>query len=316
MIYTSENNWYYWTYADAKFDRRTSPEQELRTVFSPVNTIIQSFKQELLNNARSTIEHFDGKKFSLLFSGGMDSELLLRSYLELNHSFDVNIFRYENNYNIYDVSHAVVVCESLGVPYKIIDFNLEKYYESDAEEIIELAQIDRPRALPQLKFIDYVDYIPIIGASDCRWYREHNDYAIRSPWCIQCFEHDIGYSKYIRETNRPAVTEWFKWTPGIVLSYTQLNWFKKLVTDQYYGKLGTTSTKYYWYNEVYPDLLNRVKKTGFEYVDHLVFEFESHLEKKYNGLIYRQTCQRSMQDFFQQINQPNLMMDDSYRNIV
>lgn len=316
MIHTSENNWYYWTYSNEKFDRRTSPQQELRTVFSPINNTVQSFKQELLNNARSTIEHFDGKKFSLLFSGGMDSELVLRSYLELNHSFDVNIFRYENNYNIYDVSHAVVVCEALGVPYKIIDFNLEKYYESDAEEISELAQIDRPRALPQLKFIDYVDHIPIIGASDCRWYREHDNYNTRSPWCVQCFEHDIGYSKYIREINRPAVAEWFKWTPGVVLSYTQLNWFKKLVTDQFHGKLGTTSTKYYGYKEVYPELLNRVKKTGFEYVDHLVFEFESHLEKKYNGLIYRQTCQRSMQDFFQQINQPNLMTDDSYRNIV
>jgi hypothetical protein len=315
MMQTSENNWYYWTYSGKAFDRRTDSSQELKTVFTEFNRTVGSFKDELLNNARSTIEYFNGKKFSLLFSGGMDSELVLRSYLELKHNFDVNIFRYERDYNIYDVSHAVIVCEKLNVPYKIIDFNLEKYYETDAEYISELAQIDRPRALPQLKFMDYVDNIPIIGASDCRWYRVNEDYNRPSEWWIQCFEHDIGYSKYVRETNREAVTEWFKWTPGAVVSYTYLNWFKKLTTDQYIGKTGVTSTKYLGYKEAYPDLLERTKKTGFEYTDHLVLEFEEHLKKKYNGLIYRQTDQRSMSDFYLEVNQPNCLTDVAYRNI-
>jgi hypothetical protein len=305
MIHTSENNWYYWTYSGEKFDRRIDAKQELTTVFTNYTRPVYSFKEELINNAKSTIDYYDGRKFSLLFSGGMDSELVLRSYLELNHNFDVNIFKYERNYNIYDVSYAVIICEKLGVPYNIIDFNLEKFYETDAEKISELAQIDRPRALPQLKFIDYVDHIPIMGASDCRWYRKHENYSMPSEWWIQCFEHDIGYSKYIREIDRPAVAEWFKWTPGLVISYTQLEWFKNLVKDKYFGKLGTTSTKFLGYLEAYPDLLHRIKKTGFEYSDHLTSEFETHLEKKYGGLIYRKTYQRSMDTFFKQIMQPN-----------
>jgi ferredoxin-fold anticodon binding domain-containing protein len=315
MIYTSENDWYYWSYGNAKFERKSDATQVLKTTFTECIKPVFSFKEELLNNAKSTIDHFDGKKFSILFSGGMDSELVLRSYLELKHDFDVNIFRYEKDYNVYDVSHAVVSCEKLGVPYKIIDFNLEKFYESEAESISEIAQIDRPRALPQLKFMDFVDNIPIIGASDCRWFRPSVDYNEPSEWWVQCFEHDIGYSKYVRATNRSAIAEWFKWTPGVVVSYTYLKWFKKLVTDQYIGKTGVTSTKYLGYNETYPDLIERIKKTGFEYTDHLVLEFEEHLKKKYNGLIYRQTDQRSMSDFYLEVNQPNCLTDVACRNI-
>lgn len=314
-MYTSENNWYYWTYSDTKFDRRLNSNQQLKTVFSRFDGHVKSFGEELINNAKSTIDHYNGKKFSILYSGGMDSELVLRSYLSLGHDIDVNIFRYEKDYNIYDVSHAVITCERLNVPYKIIDFNLERFYETDAERISELAQIDRPRALPQLSFMDYVDNIPIIGASDCRWYRTIEDYSIPAEWWVQCFEHDIGYSKYIREINREAVAEWFKWTPGVVVSYTYLNWFKKLVTDQYYGKTGVTSTKYLGYSEVHPNLLERTKKTGFEYADHLVLEFEEHLKKKYNGLIYRQTYQRSMEDFYLQVNQPSYLKDVACHNI-
>ena len=42
-----------------------------------------------------------------------------------------------------------------------------------------------------------------------------------------------------------------------------------------------------------PDLIDRKKQTGFEKTDLLVNEFESFLQKKYNGLPYRQSVDRT-----------------------
>jgi hypothetical protein len=88
--------------------------------------------------------------------------------------------------------------------------------------------------------------------------------------------------------------EWFKWTPEIVVGFTKMKWFNLLVKNKIYGKLGTNSTKLQGYKEVYPEMINRVKKTGFEPIEPLITSFEQHLEKKYSGLPFRGTVKRTL----------------------
>ncbi len=292
MIYTSENNWYYWNYDGVPLSRQLG-NQKFTTTFSPSKISVGSFRDEMKKAASSTLDHYAGLKPSILFSGGLDSEIMLRSYLEIGSKPNVYIFRYEDDYNIYDVSYAVTICSILNVQYKIIDFNLKKFYENEAERYSALSQIDRPRALPYCKFLETVDGFPVLGASDLSVLRLDSDYSKKGQWIIRCWEHDIGWSKFIREINKPAVAEWFKWTPGLVLSFTELQWFKDLIDDKIYGKLGTNSSKIIGYREAYPDLITRVKKTGFENLSlEFITEFEQFLSKKYNGLNFRNSYDR------------------------
>jgi hypothetical protein len=80
-----------------------------------------------------------------------------------------------------------------------------------------------------------------------------------------------------------------------------MQWFKKLVNDEYYGKLGCNSTKLIGYRETYPDMIERKKQTGFEKTDLLVNEFELFLEKKYKGLPYRQHVDRTLSHLYTEI---------------
>lgn len=296
MMYTSENNWYSWQYGDGdKFGRQTG-NQEFKTYFGKCNKPVKSFKEELRDAASSTLEHHSGLKPNIFFSGGVDSEIMLRAYLDIGYKPEVTIVRYENDYNLYDVSYAVTACSILNVDYKIVDFNLSKFYENDAERLSELAQIDRPRALPYCKFIEMSDGFPILGASDLTLHRTTPEYVKdeNGEWVVLCWEHDIGWSKFSRAIDKPAVAEWFKWTPGLVASYLNLNWFNNLVHDRYYGKTGCNSTKIIGYREAYPDLIERRKQTGFEKIDHLALEMEEFLNKKYNGLHYRNYYPRTI----------------------
>jgi hypothetical protein len=295
MIYTSENNWYYWNYGNEKFERRSSKTDTFSTGFiQQDNIIVRSFKEELLNTARSTLDHYPGLNPCVFFSGGVDSEAILRAYIEIGSNPSVYIIRYEKDYNIYDVSYAISICNSLSIPYNLIDFNLEKFYENDAVEISDQAQIDRPRMLPHLKFTECADGLIIVGHSDMYWYRTDGDYSKKGTWLVKDFEHDIGCDKYTLLKNRSAIYQWWKWNPGIMLSYIKMSWFQKLISDQIPRRQGTNSTKINGFREAYPDMIARQKQTGFEKIELLIEEVENCLIRKNDGLIYRGEVIRSL----------------------
>lgn len=299
-MYTSENNWYSWSYGDLEPFSRQPGNLKFQTAFSKYTEKVNSFKEELLNAAKSSLEHSTDKPV-LLFSGGVDSELILRAFLDIGYTPKIIIVRYEKDYNIYDVSYAVTLCSILNVQYNILNFNLEKFYENDAERISDLAQIDRPRALPYCKFMEIVDGFPILGNGDLTPTRLHGDYSIRAEWLIRCGEFDIGWSKFLRAINKPGIAEWHKWTPGLVVSYMNLKWFNQLINDKIYGKQGSSSSKIIGYREAYPDLLTRKKQTGFERIDTIVARVENHLKIKNKGLIYRNYCDRTVTQLIHEI---------------
>jgi hypothetical protein len=298
MIYTSENDWYKWQYDDKPFARSQSPDQKFSTAMSKITRQLMSFKNTLINNSSSILDHYPNMRPCIMFSGGADSDVALRTFKELGSNPIAYIFKYEDGINVYDVEYALQIVKDLNVDYKIIDFNLKSFFNNDAEKISEISQIDQAQALPQLKFMDYVDGLPIYASSDPTWYRVDTEYTKQSKWLMRCWEHDIGWSKYIKTVNRPAVMEWWKWTPELVLAFTKTEWFSKLINDQYYGKLGINSTKIIGYREAFPELISREKKTGFESCSDLITEFEKFLSDKNNGLIFRRYYDRSLEDLY------------------
>lgn len=303
MIFTSENNWYYYSYNNLEPFSRQTNNLKFKTHFSKYKGHIGNFKEELCNAAKSIINFYPSLTPNIFLSGGVDSEVVLRSFLNIGITPKVTIIRYENDYNLYDVSFAVVICNMLGINYKIIDLNLKKFYENEALKISDLAQIDRPRALPQCKFLEFTDDtdLAIMGLGDLSLNRLNDDYNKKGLWVNRCWEFEIGYDKYVRKVNRPAIFQFFKWTPGLVISFLNLEWCKNLVNDKYYGKLGIHSTKILGYKEFYPDLFQRKKQTGFEKIDNLINEVELCLKKKYNGLPFRNYVDRTIDDVYKEI---------------
>ena len=301
MIYTSENNWYSWQYDKQELFGRQSGTAKFKTHYSKFTGIVQNFKTELELAAASTLDHFPGLRPQVFFSGGVDSELILRSYLAIGANPEVFIVRYENDLNLHDISYAIVICEILGVKYNLVDFNLQKFYENDAELIAEQAQIDEPRMLPHLKFSECADELVIVGDSDVSWARLNEDYSTKSTWVARDYEFDIGLDKYSILHNRTAIHGWWRWTPGLVLSYTKLNWFNRLINDEFDGKAGVNSTKMTGFKEMFPDLIPRPKYTGFEQIQPVITEFENYLSKKNGGLIYRQETDRTLAELTEEI---------------
>lgn len=306
----NQDNWYEWGYTKGEwvsdpYALRQFKDEALYVKYGKLPEKFKPFKEAVLDNARSTCDHFLGKKFNLLVSGGMDSDLVLRAYKEIGQPIHGHIFRYENDWNIYDVSHAVLMCENTNTPYTIHNFNLTNFFGSGEFEVISnIAQSDRPRALVQLAFLRMLeaeDGLIISASGDPRWYRPNDDYTQKAHWRVQDFEHDIAMDRFAHRMGHSAIMQWFKWTPELTLAWFSLKWFAKLVSDGIPGKLGVVSTKIQGYQEMFPDMAFRIKKTGFEHIDHLVEPAQAYLEKKNGGMFYRQMTDRSANELWQEM---------------
>jgi len=312
------NNWYKWYYDGILFGRKKSINSILDVKFDAKVDNVLPLAEEIKRTAKKTLELYENKKISVLFSGGSESELLARTFKDLNTDMCAYIFRYENDINLYDVSYAVTISEIYNIPYKIIDFSLSKFYENDAEEVSEISQIGESRALPQLKCLDYIDDNSLIlgGTGDvvCRRIKnkdiafnkqyigdsleEDIDYTKKGNWVQVVSELDIGWERYTREKNIKAILCWFRFTPEIYLSQLTTAWSKKLRNDEYIGKTGINSTKLLGYREVYPDMIARKKQTGFENINTLTDEFSKYLTKKFNGKISNTVFLKNIDDIF------------------
>jgi hypothetical protein len=285
---SSHKDWYQWGYDDTDWlGRRISHDQKFSIRYLADNVKTFSFSDALDYNLKTFLNDYPDEKYAILLSGGTDSETVFRTFIRNNVDFVPYIFRYENDSNIYDVSYAITLCESHEKKYHLVDLNLKKFYETEAEKISELAQIDQPRLLPQLKFLDYIDEMPIASDGHPLWFRRNESYNQSGIWEKIEFEFYLGWEKYLKYTNRKASMLWLKYTPELSLAFDQTSWLKKLINDGFYGKRGMRSTKFQAQKEVNPEMIFRKKQTGFEKVEDLTNEFEQFLYKKYNGLPYR-----------------------------
>jgi Queuosine biosynthesis protein QueC len=278
------NNWYEWYYDDELFGRQDLNNFKKYTTRYNCNiSILGTYKEELHNTARNTLEVFNGKDLTLCFSGGMDSEVVLRSYLEIGHPIKVVIYRYENNINQYDVHHAIKVCEQLKSPYKIIDFNLANFFETDAIDMIESCQIDKPMQLVGCKLLEITEGIPIMGEGDplinVRPANDTND-KLNYYWAVTDWSSEICREQYVGHINKEAIPAWLQWRPEVVLACLESEYVHKLMTNQYQNVYSCLSNKYEQYSVYFPDIINREKVSGFENVPiGVVDEFKKHIIK-------------------------------------
>ena len=260
-----KDNWFAWTFDDGpEYGPKVTPTSEFNIILR--NTItrpVKSYYEELLENGRAIRDTFSGE-LDLLFSGGIDSEVILRVYLELKIPINVYIFKYENDYNLPEFTQAVKSCEALGVKPRIIDFNLQKFFENEAYEYFNTTYCCGPGWMPHMKMTEYCDGLPIIGSGETYARRTSRDLTKKYPWVIELEEKSHHWAIYHKTIGRPAITDWYEYSPEVTIAYLNLPYVQKLLSDEVQGKLTNISSKALIHQEYWPDLVDRKKSIGFE----------------------------------------------------
>lgn len=272
MKHLSFQNHFKFGYDKQPFSFRISAQQKWFVEYGKCQTEPLTFYDECLRTAR-IIKENTTEKIWILFSGGVDSEVALRSFVMQKIPIKVAILRFKNDLNIHDIAHAVVVCEQLGIEYTFFDLDITSFWEKEGLKYASATQCISPFLLSTMWLVDQIDGFPILGSGECLLVkRVPSTYIpgvspyLNSEWDLWEKEKIAAWYRHFIVTDREGCPGFFQYTPEIICSYIQDSYVQKLINNQIAGKLSTESSKLKIYQQHF-QIFDRKKYTGFEKVE-------------------------------------------------
>jgi len=297
----SHNNHFYYDLDGVPWATRTSKFQKFQVHVGSIDQehyAKSNYRQELLRVADMQY-HLMGKEPVIFLSGGADSEIVARSFAGLGVKPKCLTVRFENDYNIEEVNEAVAVTDELGLPHEIIDFNVKDFfYSGEAADLCKEIQCSQIAFLVLLAVINKMQIPSVIG---CELQLTKGVSYSSSHWYMRLIEYmDTAHMKLAQKINVPIVSEWFSYTPELMLYYLEQPELEELVYDPVNYKLSITSTKNRVLKKLVPELRKKEKATGYEKLKGFHIEANNELadllikpfDNKGNGIRYPELVQR------------------------
>ena len=111
------------------FSIRSSDDDIFIERSTGINRKFGNIKEELFIAAEmiADIE----SEISILMSGGLDSEIIAKTFKERGIKFTAYTYRFKNNLNYHDISYAISWCKENNIKHEIIDVDVVKWLEND-----------------------------------------------------------------------------------------------------------------------------------------------------------------------------------------
>lgn len=218
--------------------------------------------QEQYRTADNVYREF-GKDLVVMFSGGTDSEIVLRSFLKIGVVPRCCFINFVGDYNVGDKIIAEKICKELNVDLEIVDFDVIDFYRSgEAHEFAKNIQCRQIAYLSIYNNIKKLQAPSIMGGE--MLLRRHTDIA-GSKWYYTIRENEDGSAmRFSMNYNIPLVNEWFSYTPEMMGYYLDHPDIQKLVINRFNYKLSSVSSKNKILKSLMPEIVDKVKTHGYE----------------------------------------------------
>jgi hypothetical protein len=254
----SFNNWLEWSYDNKPFSTPSSPDSIFSLKINPTTNLkVGSYHEELLNNAIRIRENIQGP-IDLFFSGGINSQSIMRSFLELKIPFNIYIIKFNDDINLDDVASAVNICQNFNLNYQVLNFNLKEFFETEAETIYQKCFSIDPKKLILLKAIEYTDGTPIFGDNEFYFIPDGD------MWKLKLTEENFKITTASDNFSKKIIADWFYYSPELILSFVNHPLVIQLLKNEMLYKKSSLSIRGLIYKEYWNDFTDRKKMAGFE----------------------------------------------------
>lgn len=226
---------------------------------------VLNFSKEVENTCKQLYEEANGKPIWLMLSGGIDSEIIARTFLKLDIKFSCMIVRFADELNNHDIEYAVEFVLKHEVPYHIYDMNpidfIQECRQSDSGTLIY-----RFMQIHWMKKIQNMGGYCVIGSGEQRYDQHLNITYLKSQF--------IPY-RWVKENSIAACPYFFLHNSQVIHSYA-------LEAKEYTGEVGALghNIKAHVYKKWWPDLILRPKYHGYEKIQNFRNLVESELAQK------------------------------------
>lgn len=301
-------------YDNDLYNLRNDRNSKFNCYYEKARYIPTSFKDECVKVAVQISEFAasQNKKPVILLSGGLDSEIVVRSFLETGRPFDTVTNRFLNDLNSHEIVKVESFCSKFNLNPTYIDIDIEQWLIGDqALAMAEDSKCSRAEMLPTTKLLHDVYFnmngIPVLGNGDYYLSKDVNPHwrmktsNDKHQWNYVEFEYILAWMRYAVKKNIMGSISFFQQTPEIILSMALDDEFKNLIETNPNGRHTSRSRKYRVYKRYWPDLIMREKFHGGEQILNLC----DYVQKQYLNRRYREYTSKfriPVKDFLNLIN--------------
>lgn len=155
--------------------------------------------RDACNEAAHLILNTISKDAWLCFSGGIDSEIMVRSFMDQRLPFKVVMFRFKNGENDHDLKTAFSFCEKYNLPYQILELDFYDWFKSD--ECKEVIKTSHSNNVTQLYLCWMIAEVNRLGG--------HPIIAIGDPLLLRSVPSDFNSVRYnFNSYNEEVEDQW------------------------------------------------------------------------------------------------------------
>jgi hypothetical protein len=301
LLELSHKNHFKFGYNDRWFVARRAPKDRWSVAYGRCERPVMDWRAECIETAR-VIRGATDRKLWVMFSGGIDSEVVVQSFLFAGIPVNAAITCFKNDLNRQDVRFAVRFCETHEIPYRLLHLDIEKFFDSgDALSFADRTKSVQPVLLHTMWAMDQVDGYPILGSGECylakksvtgRRRRSPAEAAVhqkrREPvWEMFEKERIASWYRHLMVQGKPGCAGFFQYTPEVMLAFLRDPTMVDLCNNRIPEELDTMRLKSVIYRKYFL-LEPRKKYTGFEHIQHLDDRLRPELERRwgaYDGIV-------------------------------
>ena len=248
-------NFYYDNNPRKKF--RASPTDHWQIEYPATRRSPGNFVSECVAAATEISSY--GKPM-LMFSGGIDSEAMVRAFIETKQEFDVCIIDYHGA-NLHDIDYAIKFCDANNIKATRLKINLETFWSTELGQFASLGQTFSPQLCTYMKAASsFSDHVVVIGGGE-----NHLQFR-EGKWCISEKERISSLHRFFINSNVKGWGGFFQSTPELIRAG-----LTDPVMQQILNSTSFTDSKDFkgdFYSNTW-GIEKRIKYTGFERVQDL-----------------------------------------------
>jgi len=290
-IELSKKNHMIWGYNNVPWTVRTSPYDKFYIEYGTISKTI-SFRQACIDTAIeiSDVAKKNNKMPLILFSGGIDSEAIIYSFMLSNRDFEIAHIRYNPGINNHEYFYVDQFVKKHNLNIKIYDVNVYDFLSN--EDTLKIAHRDNSIMI-ELQLLTCItkeiknNFFPILDHPGTYLYRELPNIEEPAKWFFKDFEHLMFYYNHCLNEKMHACPSFFHWSPEIIYAFLTDTLIDDLINNRIPGKITNRTSTFKFYQNTFPefDLYARPKFTGHEFISKSFLEkinVKLYQERKYD----------------------------------
>ncbi len=265
-----------WGFDARSYGARRTSSEEFWWSFSKAPVIVPSFRDACLEACRIIVRNSLslGRPITLCLSGGIDSEVVARCLREIGADFQAIIYEYPNQLNQHDVRMALDLCKTLGIPFRLEQYDILRALTVDAKDWLDRYNVVRPYLYVYYDMIRRAPGYPVFCAGNIQlepFVQRNFDFDNPPQLVWREYDQDQAPTAALWEDGVPAVTRFYRFTANLLSSFLEDPLVK--MWTQYHESLGSAHKmhdfKIFIYARHWPELKSRPKFTSYEHINPL-----------------------------------------------